>query len=315
MTNIIGHKKQWELLKRVAEGKKMPQAILFSGQNSLGKKKVALEFIKLLNCQEKHFLKRPCQACAMCNLIERGKHPDLIVVRSQKKEIQISQIRELQKALSLRPQLSNFKSVIVDEAETLRQEAQHCFLKTLEEPKGKVLFLLVSSHPEILFETIRSRCHILKFYKVAQEEIKKHFQKEAASPQFEEILRVAVGRPGVVFNLLAVSGRLKENLQWKKDILKMPSLDYAQRFQYAKELSEKPEQLSEILETWLRHFRDVLVSSCLPPEVKQSLTEESKNLPLQRLKNIIENLERILFLTSSTNINKKLALEILMLEL
>ncbi len=95
----------------------------------------------------------------------------------------------------------------------------------------------------------------------------------------------------------------------------MPSLDYAQRFQYAKELSEKPEQLSEILETWLRHFRDVLVSSCLPPEVKQSLTEESKNLPLQRLKNIIENLERILFLTSSTNINKKLALEILMLEL
>lgn len=131
---------QWEYLQKLKDNNRVPQAMIFAGPSSLGKKDMALKFIKS---------------------IENIEYPDLIIIEPEKKGISIDQIRELQKSFSLK---SSFKACIIDKAETMNTQAQNCLLKTLEEPKGNTLVILVSSKPESLLDTIRSRCQILKFY-------------------------------------------------------------------------------------------------------------------------------------------------------
>ena len=92
---IIGHQKQWQFLKKLAESGKIPHSLLFEGGEKLGKSNAAFEFIKLLFCQEKDFSKRPCQNCRACQDMEKKQHPHLILIEQITNEIQIFQIREL----------------------------------------------------------------------------------------------------------------------------------------------------------------------------------------------------------------------------
>jgi len=87
---LIGHQKIWQFLKKAIEMDKLSHAYLFFGEESLGKRKLAKEFIKLLNCQNSD---KPCQTCHSCQDIEKEVHPDLILIEPKKKEIQIAQIR------------------------------------------------------------------------------------------------------------------------------------------------------------------------------------------------------------------------------
>ena len=145
---IIGHQKQWQYLKKLAETDKLPHALLFYGQEKLGKKTFALEFVKWLLKDD----------------IEKRQHPDFIFIEPEEKEIKISQIRELIWRLSLKPSLAPLKAAIINQAHCMNQEAQSCFLKTLEEPKGKTVLILVSEYPEALFPTILSRLQKIRFY-------------------------------------------------------------------------------------------------------------------------------------------------------
>src|SRR4030042_1240940 len=145
---IIGHQKQWQFLKRSAEIGRLSHAYLFSGQAHLGKRKLAEEFIKFLNCPKKE--NSPCQNCWACKALEKEIHPDLISIKPINKEIKIFQIRQLQKSLFLKPHSSFFKSVIIEEAEKMNQEAQSCLLKTLEEPSGNTLLFLITERPQML---------------------------------------------------------------------------------------------------------------------------------------------------------------------
>lgn len=138
------HQKQRELLKRAVESGRVPQAMIFAGGDAEGQKGVALELVRHLN-----------------NGLEL--HRDLILISPEAKEIQIEQIRNLAKELSFTAQFAGFKAVIIDQAHTLNQLAQNCFLKTLEEPPGRVFFILITAYPQMLLPTIRSRCCLLKF--------------------------------------------------------------------------------------------------------------------------------------------------------
>ncbi len=277
---LIGHQKQWQYLRNLAQGKRIPHALLFSGQESLGKRTVALEFVKLLNCR----VSRAGQD------IDKGQYPDLVIIEPIKKAIQISQIRELSWRLSFRPYFSTFKVAIIDQAHSMNQQAQSCLLKTLEEPKGRALLILITEHPESLLPTVLSRVEKLPFYSVNVQEMEKYFPKE--------IVSLSSGRPGRAMNFLSNPEKLKEYKQRIEKIAKISSSDYVDRFQYAKELSQQPQKLNEILETWLRYFRKLLLSE-----------NHSRYI------NILKNIEKTQFLISSTNVNPRLALETLMLEL
>ncbi|MFH1841521.1 MAG: DNA polymerase III subunit delta' [Candidatus Nealsonbacteria bacterium] len=311
---IIGHQKQWELLKKSFEISKIPHAYLFCGEKSIGKKKVALEFIKLINCKNGG----PCQKCRDCQDFDKNTHPDFFLIGPEefsndnssvgKKEIKIGQIKELHSRLALRSYSAPFKSVIVDQAHLLNQEAQSAFLKLLEEPKGKTVFILISEFPDMLLQTILSRVEVVKFYPVAQKEIEGFLKiKNISKEDAKKISSFSMGKPGRAISF--ISDPKKREFQRKKteEIAKISRSDIASKFQYAKKLSEDPKRLTEILEIWMRYFREILISKA---KDEKSFSQYS----LLKMRKIIKLVQTINFLISTTNVSPKLALEILMLE-
>jgi len=316
---IVGHKTQWQFLRQIVLNRKVPQAMIFTGMDGLGKKKVALEFIKFLNCQNRNS-QGACQSCLSCKSIDRNQHPDLILLSSEKKEIQISQVRELQKALALRPRLSVFKSVIIDNAESLNSESQNCLLKTLEEPKGPAVLILITSRIDALFETIRSRCQILKFYPVPFEELEKSFQGQIPSEKLKKIFLLSLGEPGKVINFLKDSKRLSTELENFKKIEMLLNLTLSERFSFSQKFFDKEDSGQELncfLETFENYLRLAFLKKIgLKKEIFNSfnleIPEKYSTLKIREAINLVEDLK---VLTSRTNINQKLAFENLMIAL
>lgn len=301
---ILGHQKQWAILKGLAMSGKFPHGLLFTGPAKLGKKTLAFEFIKLVNCQNEKFLERPCQICHSCQDIQKRMHPDFTFIEPINREIKISQVRELSWKLSLRPYLVPFKTAIIDQAHCLNYEAQSAFLKTLEEPKGSSLLILISEYPEILLPTVLSRVQELKFYPVKATEIEEYLiGQEVSQDSAKTILQLSLGRPGRAIDFLLYPEKLSEHYQRIKEIGKVSSLNYASRFQYAKDLSKEP-RLNEILEVWLRYFRSRLIS----------IIQNQEKTSLAKIIKVLKIIEKTLSLISSTNVNVRLALEMLMLE-
>jgi len=294
---IIGHWKQREYLKKIAESGNIPQAVLFTGQAHLGKKLVALEWISLIFAEKAE------------------NHPDLVLIASENNQIRISQIRDLSWRLALKPVRAAFKAAILDQAHQMNEEAQNCFLKTLEEPKGNTLLILITEWPEILLPTIRSRCEIVKFYPVSKLEIENYLKAKtgggwvASKEKVKEIALLSLGRPGKAVDFISNPQKLENQKKTIKELIEISRSPLASRFQYAKELT-KTQNLREILDTWLFYFRNILLEKC---SSKCSSTGDEQLIP--KLKNIIKQIQKTNFLISTTNVNPRLALEILMLEL
>lgn len=305
--NFIGHQKAWRFLSKTIETGKISHAYLFSGSDKVGKKKVALEFIKLLNCQEEKAEKRPCQSCRSCREIEKKSFADLMFIEPEKKEISISQIRNLSWKLALQSHSALFKSVIIDEAHLMNLEAQSALLKTLEEPRGRVVIILVTAFPELLFPTIISRTERIKFSPVPKEEIKRYLKEKGISEEkSEELISLSLGKPGEIMDFLNYPQKLEERIKKIKDLKKIISSPLSFKFQYAKEESQDSKVMIETLDFWLRCFR---ASLFLDTEKRLG------GYTLPRIKKIINLIQDINFLLSRTEVNSKLALEIIMLEL
>jgi len=299
---IIGHQKILQFLKKSAELGKISHAYLFYGQAKLGKKTIALEFIKWLFNEDGWLV----------DGVQKRQHPDFILIEPVKKEIQISQIRDLNWKISLKSSSAPFKAAIIDQAHCMNQEAQSCFLKTLEEPKGKTLLILITEYPERLFPTILSRVQKIKFYPVKKDEIENYLQKNKIRGKVsKEIVRISLGKPGVAIDFATMPPELENQKKVIEDVIKISNSDLAFRFQYVKKISgpaADTSNLREILNIWLSYFRDILTSKVKNPNLYPNYT-------LSKLKNILKLIQNTNFLISTTNVNPRLALEILMLEI
>jgi DNA polymerase-3 subunit delta' len=273
----MGHQKQWEFLQKKFETGTLSHAYLFLGAENLGKKDFAIELVKLINCAS---LKegKPCQKCPSCLAIEKRTFPDLLLIKKKddKSEIEISQIREVQNFLSYKSYYGSFKSVITENADQMNLEAQSCFLKTLEEPKGNTLLILISSKPDLILPTIYSRCQAVKFFGNPKEDPQK-LQLE------KEIL---------------------------DQIIKVTSSDFSEKFKYAKALDLEKNSLSEILKILLKYFRQQLLAKTIGPK-----NLDAEKYTLQKIKDNIKLIEDINDKIAFTNANPKLALEILLMEI
>ena len=311
---IIGYQKEWQFLKKSFLNSKLTHGYLFSGPEAVGKKTLAIEFAKFLHCQEKEIKKRPCEVCPACQMVLKGIHPDALFLAPlvKNKEIQIAQIRDLISKLSLKPFFSAYKTVIVDQAHLMNSQAQNCFLKTLEEPKGNTLLILITEHPEALAGTIRSRLQEIKFFPLARTEIIEFLERQGIKgKKAEEIAVLSLGRMGRVLNFLANPDRLAEEKGRMLSFLEVLDSDMAVRFQYVESIAKEP--LGEILEIWLRYFREIFLS-----KVRNSTSAAivgTNQYSLVKVKKICEELERINFLISTSNLNQRLALEILMMNI
>ena len=173
--NIIGHAEIISQLKKNSVERKIPHAIIFSGAEGIGKRKIAEIFAASLLC-ENLVDGEPCGVCPNCKLMAGKSHPDFYVVEPEAtkttRNIKIGQIRALQSQVALKPVQAERRVVIIDGAEFMKKEAANCLLKTLEEPPGATIFILITANRAGLLMTIRSRCMTINFERLTAEEIK-----------------------------------------------------------------------------------------------------------------------------------------------
>ncbi len=137
---------------------KIPHSLIFTGIQGVGKFTTAIEFSRYLLCDN-----HGNDECHICKLIERYEHPDVHIIRPEKKEIKISQIRNLIKEANLKTFTSRYKIFIIDDADAMRDIAENSFLKTLEEPPDNTIIILIVHNINKLLPTIISRCIKVQF--------------------------------------------------------------------------------------------------------------------------------------------------------
>jgi len=219
---IIGHEKQKSLLLSFLEHERMPHALLFSGQDGIGKKKTAVEFAKHILCEQG----KGCGACKACARIDRGTHPDFITLSRQEGEASIGidlirgneekKIRGINQEVYEYPYEGKKRIIIIDGAEALTREAANALLKTLEEPPPFNVFFLITASEEELPHTIRSRCSRIFFTALRQEQLKRYFTESLLidGPLAETLSSISFGSIGAGIFWLE-----KENLEMRKRLV------------------------------------------------------------------------------------------------
>ncbi|WP_457553450.1 DNA polymerase III subunit [Desulfobacula sp.] len=150
-------------LSIIIQTKKIPNALLFSGNENTGKKEAAFFFTKGCNCLSETQL--VCNNCKPCRKINAKSHPDIhcVDLKEGKKIISISQIREIGSAISSKPNEAKFRMVLILNADRMNIQAQNALLKMLEEPPEKTFFILIATSISLFLPTIISRCHKIRF--------------------------------------------------------------------------------------------------------------------------------------------------------
>jgi len=154
---------QWKHLCSYIEQKRIPQALLITGNKGLGKQQLASQFASALLCAAPQVNGMACGFCSSCLLVNAETHPDFIQVQPEEpgKGITIGQIRSLITRLTLKPQFETIRVVIINPADKMNNAAANAFLKCLEEPTERTTILLITDKPSKLPATITSRCQKL----------------------------------------------------------------------------------------------------------------------------------------------------------
>ena len=188
----------WARLRQAQAADRLPHALLIVGARGLGKRRLATLFARALLCPRPGPDGLACGSCTDCRLNAAGSHPDLARVgpdpESKSGEIPIDAIRELTERAVLTPVRGAHKVVLIDPADRMNAAAANALLKTLEEPTGNTLLMLIAEQPGRLPATIRSRCQLLKLPVPAPDQALAWLTPllgETAAPR----LRLAYGAP------------------------------------------------------------------------------------------------------------------------
>ena len=224
------HEAHWHRIEAARSAGRLPHAMLLYGPSGLGKELLAHQLAALSLC-ETPADKGPCGACRGCRLQGAGTHPDLhgVVPEEGKVAISIDQVRALGEDLSLLPHVGPYKVAIICPAEAMTMPAANALLKTLEEPPGAALILLVARRASALPPTIRSRCQLLGFRAPASAEAsawlaRRHPDKEDWPAVLElaggaPLLALALARAGAARHLVDLEGDLQAIIERRADPL------------------------------------------------------------------------------------------------
>ncbi|HEX2715142.1 MAG TPA: DNA polymerase III subunit gamma/tau [Candidatus Acidoferrales bacterium] len=166
---VVGQQHVTQTLENAIRADRVAHAYIFSGARGVGKTTTARILAKALNCV-KGPTPEPCNQCDSCREIAAGTSLDVIEIDAASNR-GIDQIRELREMVRYAPAASRYKVVILDEAHMLTDEASNALLKTLEEPPEKIVFVMATTQPEALVDTIRSRAQHFHFRALSFAEI------------------------------------------------------------------------------------------------------------------------------------------------
>jgi DNA polymerase-3 subunit delta' len=315
---ILGHEPQKEILSRALASGRIAHAYLFSGPEGIGKRLMATALARAIVC----FEQRGCGHCQACRKIDHQNHPDLHILEPDGNSIKIEQVRAFQRKLNFKPLEASRKICMIEQPEAMTVGAANALLKTLEEPRGDTLLILLSAQPNRLLETIRSRCQQLPFARHPDSRIQAELEKQLGidSTQSHVLAALSEGSFKKAF------GKDRElYLEQRRSLLKtltglssgsiLPILDFAEQ------LASDKTVLPDILEIFQAFYRDVLmilqgrseeelVNLDLRDKVQRVSGRESVVSVLSKLEALL-NMKRLL----DRNVNRQLAMEVLLLKL
>lgn len=195
LADVKGQNRVLEALKRSIAANRVAHAYLFEGPNGCGRRTTALALIQAMFCSLP-VNGDACGSCSSCRKCSSGNHPDLHLLAPlpDKRDISIDQVRELQQVLALRPFEANRKACLIEPAERMNDKSANALLKTLEEPPGAALIILLTNQADLLLPTIRSRCQHLRFSPLDEQTVVELLiQQGVEREQAEKIAALAEG--------------------------------------------------------------------------------------------------------------------------
>lgn len=212
---IIGNKEIKINLEKSIKNGNLSHSYLFLGREGIGKKKIAREFAKSILClgdKEKEGTE-----CKSCLEFDTDNHPDFSIIQPEGNSLKIDQIRKLQTRVSEKPIISAKKVYLIDDSDKMTTEAQNALLKTLEEPPEFVIIILIGSNESAFLTTIRSRCMILHFQPIPDEEIKnflaKQYQMENISNTWLKTCQGSIGKAIELNGKIEIYQKVEEFVQ------------------------------------------------------------------------------------------------------
>ena len=182
-SDVVGQDHVTRTLQNALEQGRIAHGYIFSGHRGIGKTTIARILASALNCQNTigspaRPTPEPCLVCDSCLEIRQGNAVDVIEIDAATNR-GIDEIRELRDAARYRPSRDRYKIYILDEAHQITDAAFNALLKTLEEPPDHIVFMLATTEPENIPQTIRSRCQHFSFHAVKLDDILGQLQKIA----------------------------------------------------------------------------------------------------------------------------------------
>ncbi len=321
---IIGHDRPKQILKAVLRQEQLAHAYLFFGDDGIGKLLTAKMLAQAVSCEEPvKSGSDACGQCWACKQVENAVHPDVFYIAPDGEQIKIAQIREMQDYLVYRPLIGRYKIYIVDDADRMNMSAANSLLKTLEEPPGRSLILLISSRPRHLLPTIRSRCQGLRFAPLSLQEVQEAVerQQQRSAEEARLIAGFSQGRLGVAFGI--DPDGVREERDRIVNTVGVDSLmqgGILQVFNASEALAKG--QSPDIALTWLAHWlRDILIlqisnkpERLMNRDRLEDLAQAGKRCSPKAIIGLLEGIETMRQ-GLQRNLNAQLQMEILLLKI
>lgn len=256
--DIIGQPVLTQCLQNAIKNNMIANAYIFNGPKGCGKKTAAGIFAAAINCSSNE--NKPCGFCPSCKKAKVGVSPDIKYVRPTGNTIKINQIRQIIMDTSAKPYENLFRVIIIDNGDKMTNDAQDAFLKTLEEPEGNNIFIILTQNYNTLLPTIISRCQVFNFLGISSQRmsdyLKENFDNDSEEIQFA--IEKSNGIIGKAIEILKVGeftsddtfyGLMHKLLQGKREVM----------LSLSEEIAGSKEDGVRLLEFLLGWFRDVLI--------------------------------------------------------
>ncbi len=314
---IRGQERVFAHLRALVRKGRMPHALLFTGIDGVGKRTTALALAQACNCQEPTLPDAEgvlgCGRCRPCRLIASGQHPDLYRLEPSGQFIRTDQVRELLRALAIRPYEARTRVVVLAEAHMLHPAAGNALLKLLEEPPPQTLIVLTARQVSDLMPTIVSRCQRMTFAPLPEKVLIALLTEKAAmdEPSARILARLCGGSVTQAWQL----GRANwiQRRRWLIDELQhLGSRSAAQRVSLAETLTADRAALPVALQVMQLWLRDLLVWRIDPGRIVNGGQFETR--PVAALLGQVDALRRAQR-DLLANANPRLAMDTLMLRM
>lgn len=324
--NLIGHAWAEKILRQHLKNGDVHHAYLFTGAPGVGRRSLALEFAKAINCTNPPDPGNYCGTCNICRHIAAMQQADLHVISSDTEGgmIKVDQMRELQRSLILTPYEARYRIALLLNFHRANANAQNALLKTLEEAPAKVILLLTADSAESLLPTISSRCEILRLRPVSIETLASALVEQHQLPPEKAALyaHIANGRPGIALRLGSDPKTDEKRTNWIGQLQDALGYSIQQKLKLSENLNKEKnaEPLGDILKVWTSFVRDILLIQAGKPagivnidyddEISALANKVSREDLLRFLKELTRSLDLV-----EINANPRLMIDNLFLNL